>query len=118
MSDFQDRSPVPGHGRSKTMSKDATTKTQTSRSGHESSAGPNTERPAKPTNLIEIKPGLFLNVDQIVSLRVLPQEEGSAYALLQLSNGDKLSLTRGEFSTISGEEPRPLARLPQKPLAE
>lgn len=91
---------------------------QLSRRGHESSAGPYAERMAKTINLIEIRPGLFLNVDHIVSVRVLPQEEGNDYAILQLSNGDKLNLTRSEFSTITGEEPRMTARLPQKPLAE
>ena len=100
------------------MPKDTTKKTQTSRSGRGSSAGPRAERMAETINLIEIKPGLFLNVDHIVSVRVLPQEEGNVYAILQLSNGDNLNITRSEFSTISGEEPRLSARLPQNPLAE
>ncbi len=100
------------------MPKDATKKTQTSHSGRGSSARPYAERIAETINLIEIRPGLFLNVDHIVSVRVLPQEEDNAYAILQLSNGDKLNLTRSEFSTITSEEPRPPARLPQKPLAE
>jgi hypothetical protein len=69
-------------------------------------------------NLIELRPGLFLNGDQIVSVRVLPQEEGDVYAILQLSNGDEQNLTRVEFTAITGEEPRVLARLPQKPLVE
>lgn len=67
--------------------------------------------------LVEIKPGLFLNLEQIVSVRVLPQEEGQAYAILQLSNGDKLHLTREEFSNLTGEEPRQSARVQQKPGA-
>lgn len=100
------------------MPKDATTETQTSRTGRGSSAGPCTERMAERINLIEIRSGLFLNVDHIVSVRVLPQEEGDVYAILQLSNGDKLNLTRSEFSTISGEEPRPSARLSQKLAVE
>ncbi len=83
-------------------------------SGHESSARPHAELMAKTINLIEIRAGLFLNVDHIVSVRVLPQEEGNDYAILQLSNGDKLSLTLSEFSKITGEEPRLIARLPQK----
>jgi hypothetical protein len=37
--------------------------------------------------LTEIKPGLFVNEDQIVTVRVLPQEEENVYAVLQLSNG-------------------------------
>jgi hypothetical protein len=64
--------------------------------------------------LIEIRPGLYLNVNHIVSVRVLPQDEGDVYGIVQLSNGDKLSLTRGEFTMISGEEPR----LPPKPLVK
>ena len=79
---------------------------------------PRTERTAETIKLVEIRAGLFLNVDQIVSVRVLPQEEGNTHAILQLSNGDKLDLTRIEFTAISGEEPRLPARLPQKPLAE
>lgn len=100
------------------MQKDTNTKTQTSRRSQESSAGPYAERMAKTINLIEIRPGLFLNVDQIVSVRVLPQEEDNDYAILQLSNGDKLNLTRSEFSTITGKEPRLTARLPQNPLED
>lgn len=56
--------------------------------------------------LTEIKPGLFLNLDQIVSVRALPAEEDKVYAILQLSNGDTLNLTCGEFTLITGEEPR------------
>ena len=56
--------------------------------------------------LTEIKPGLFLNEDQIVSVRVLPQEEDNVYAVLQLSNGDRQNLTRAEFTAITGQEPR------------
>jgi hypothetical protein len=48
---------------------------------------------------------------------VLPQEEGQAYAVLQLSNGDKLSLTRDEFSSLTGEQARQAARVQQKPEA-
>lgn len=69
-------------------------------------------------NLIELRPGLLLNVDHIVSVRVLPQEEGNVYAILQLSNGDKQNLTRDEFTAITGEEPRLPVRLPQKPLVK
>ncbi|MDM0069625.1 hypothetical protein [Variovorax sp. J31P207] len=65
------------------------------------------------TKLVEIRSGLFLNVDQIVTLRVLPQEDGDTYAILQLSNGDKLNLTRVEFALISGTEPRLPVQLPQ-----
>jgi hypothetical protein len=67
--------------------------------------------------LVQIKPGYFLNLEQIVSVRVLPQEEGQAYAVLQLSNGDKLSLTRDEFSSLTGEQARQAARVQQKPEA-
>jgi hypothetical protein len=68
--------------------------------------------------LTEIRPGLFLNVDQIVSVRVLPQEEDNVYAVLQLSNGDRQNVTRAEFTAITGEEPRPPLRQPQKPPEE
>ncbi|EYS94823.1 hypothetical protein CF68_23790 [Cupriavidus sp. SK-4] len=71
-----------------------------------------------PGHLIELRPGFFLNPDHIISVRVLPEEEGDVYAILHLSNGDKQNLTRGEFTAITGEEPRPPARLPQRPLAE
>jgi hypothetical protein len=67
--------------------------------------------------LVQIKPGFFLNLEQIVSVRVLPQEEGQAYAVLQLSNGDKLNLTRDEFSSLTGEEARRAARVQRKPEA-
>ncbi|HET7695197.1 MAG TPA: hypothetical protein VFK57_05765 [Vicinamibacterales bacterium] len=65
--------------------------------------------------LTEIKPGLFLNEDQIVSVRVLPQEDGDAYAVLQMPSGDKLNLSRDEFKSITGEAPRPTARQPHVP---
>jgi hypothetical protein len=68
--------------------------------------------------LTEIRPGLFLNVDQIVSVRVLPQEEDNVYAVLQLSNGDRQNVTRAEFTAITGEEPRLPLRPPQKPPGE
>ncbi|MCA0243577.1 MAG: hypothetical protein LCI02_22285 [Proteobacteria bacterium] len=61
--------------------------------------------------LVEIRIGLFLNLMQIVTLRVLPQEDGDTYAILQLANGDKLNITRSEFALISGTEPR----LPVRP---
>lgn len=91
-----------------------------SRRGCGSSAQPATV-PARPEikagamSLFELRPGLFLNVGHVVSVRVLPQEEGGVYAILQLSNGDKQNLTRDEFSTITGEEPCLPARLPLKP---
>jgi len=69
-------------------------------------------------SFIELRPGLFLNVDHIVSLRVLPQEEGNDFAILQLSSGEKLTVTRSEFSAISGEVPRVLSRMPQTAPAE
>jgi hypothetical protein len=74
-----------------------------------------TERRSRAVTLIELRLGFFLNADQIVSVRVLPQEEGEAYALMQLSNGDKLNLTHGEFTAVTGEDPRPPVRLRQKP---
>ena len=68
-------------------------------------------------NLIELRPGFFVNADQIVCVRVLAQEEDNVYAVLQLSNGDKQNLTRDEFTAVSGEEPRPPSRRPLKPIA-
>lgn len=79
------------------------------------SVPPRQERQSKTIDLTEIRPGLFLNVDHIVSVRVLPQEEGEVYAIMQLSNGDRQNLTRGEFTAITGLEPRLSARLSQKP---
>jgi hypothetical protein len=86
-------------------------------------AGSKSKEPSLPQKvttlkLIELKPGLFLNEDHIVSVRILVQQEGDAYAILQLSNGDKLSLTRDEFTAISGVRPLPPARLSQKLRAE
>jgi hypothetical protein len=100
------------------MSKDSTLKPQTSRSARGSSSQPPQERMPKKLSLIEVRPGLFLNVDHIVSVRVSSQEEGSGSAIVQLSNGDKLSLTLSEFAAISAEEPRPSTRLPQKTALE
>ena len=76
------------------------------------------KRVASMSNLIEIKPGFFVNLDQVVSVRVLPEEEDNVHAVLQLSNGDKLNLTRSEFTVITGKAPLPPARLSQKPTAE
>ncbi len=56
--------------------------------------------------MIELRSGLFLNTEQIVSVRVLPEDGGSAYAVMQLTNGDKMELTREEFRAICGVEPR------------
>jgi hypothetical protein len=100
------------------MPKNAPAKTQTPRKGRGSSTEPHVERMTGTINLIEIRPGLFLNMDHIVSVRILPQEEGNAYAILQLSNGDKLEITRSEFSIITGEEPRLPTRLLQNPPVE
>lgn len=79
---------------------------------------PRPERKTHTMNFIELRPGLFLNADHIVSVRVLPQDEGNAYAILQLSSGEKQNLTRDEFVAITGEEPRLPARLSQRPLAK
>ncbi len=76
------------------------------------------KRKVEAMNLVEVRPGLFLNLEHVVSVRVLPQVEGDVYAILQLSNGDKQDLTRGEFVTITGEEPRLPMRLPHKPLTK
>lgn len=72
-------------------------------------------RKAETMNLIELRPGLFLNMDQLVSLRVSPQESGDIYAILQMSNGDTYNLSRAEFTAVTGTEAHMLARLPQKP---
>src|SRR5688572_26792861 len=77
-------------------------------------APPRLERKAETMKLMELRPGLFLNLDHVVSVRVLPTEEDDLYAILQLSSGEKQNLTRGEFTEIVGEEPRSLARLPQE----
>lgn len=76
---------------------------------------PTPQRQAETKPLIELKPGLFLNMDHIVTVRVLSQEEGDTYAIMHLSNGDKQNLTRSEFTEITGLEPRLPARLLQKP---
>lgn len=98
-----------------------TTKTQTSSKSSGAAAVPapplQREQMANMINLIEIRPGLFLNGNHIISVRVLSQEEDNVYAILHLSNGDKLNITRDEFTTISGEEPCLPTRPSQKPLA-
>ena len=77
---------------------------------------PPAKRKTETMNLFELRPGLFLNLEHVVSVRVLTQVEGEVYAVLQLSNGDRQDLTRGEFIAITGEEPRLPMRLPLKPL--
>ncbi len=69
-------------------------------------------------DLLEIRPGLYINVYQIVSVRVLPQEDDNIYAILQLSNGDKLNITSEEFTTISGQPCRQLGRISQKSMID
>lgn len=75
---------------------------------------PAPKRGASVVKLIELRLGFFLNPDQIVSVRVLPQQGDETYALMQLSNGDKLDLTREEFMAVTGNDPRPPARFRQK----
>lgn len=99
------------------MAQNTDPKSPPSRKGREPSSPP-ADRTEKAIPLLEIRPGLFLNVNHIVSVRVLQHEEDSNYAILHLSNGDKLALTRSEFYLITGEEPRLTARPPQKSLAE
>jgi hypothetical protein len=95
------------------MPKKATTTEQAAAEHQEAAAQQRAAHPPVSTRLVQIRPGLFLNPDQIVSVRTLPQEEADAYAIMQLSNGDKLNLTRDEFSKLTGEEARPLARISQ-----
>ncbi len=66
---------------------------------------------ASAVELIELRFGFFLNPDQIVSVRVLPQQGDETYAVMQLSNGDKLNLTLEEFMAVTGKDPRPPVRL-------
>lgn len=69
-------------------------------------------------DLLEIRPGLYINVYQIVSVRVLAQKEENIYAELQLSNGDKLTITREEFTTISGQPCRYQGRISQNSMKD
>jgi hypothetical protein len=69
---------------------------------------------ASAVKLIELRFGFFLNADQIVSVRVLPQQGDETYAVMQLSNGDKLNLTLEEFMAVTGKDPRPPVRLRQE----
>lgn len=73
---------------------------------------------ASAVELIELRFGFFLNADQIVSVRVLPQQGDETYAVMQLSNGDKLNLTLEEFMAVTGKDPRPPARLRQERRSE
>ena len=69
---------------------------------------------ASAVELIELRFGFFLNADQIVSVRVLPQQGDETYAVMQLSNGDKLNLTVEEFMAVTGKDPCPPVRLRQE----
>lgn len=95
------------------MAQNTNPKSQPARNSSASSAPP-ADRVKKAISLVEIRPGLFLNLSHIVSVRVLPQEEGIDYAILHLSNGDKLTITRSEFALITGTEPQMTARLSQQ----
>ena len=95
-------------------------KAEPRRRARKSSAPPATASPIQKRqgvaiNLVELRPGLFLNIDHVVSMRILPEADGDVYAIVQLSNGDKQNLTRAEFTVVSGEQPRPPARLSLKP---
>ncbi len=97
--------------------------TQTSPQDRECSKEPTTNVSPKEhrkgaIDLLEIRPGLYINVYQIVSVRVLPQEEDNIYAELQLSNGDKLTITREEFTAISGQPCRQLGRISQNSMKD
>ena len=97
------------------MAKTDTTKTPTSRQGGRTARGAKGKPISENVSLIEIRPGLFLNVAQLVTVRVLSREEGDVYAIAQLSNGDKLSLTLSEFCEISGKKPRTPMRKAMRP---
>ena len=56
--------------------------------------------------LIEVRRGLLINLDHVVSVRVLPVPQGVRFAMLQLSNGENHYITQGEFAAIAGEVPR------------
>lgn len=99
------------------MPKKTTTAEQAAAEHREAAAEQHAAHPAVAARLVQIRPGLFLNPDQIVSVRTLAQEDSDAYAIMQLSNGDKLNLTRDEFSMLTGEEARPQARISQSPPA-
>jgi hypothetical protein len=88
------------------------------RRGRESSVQPATAPPrpdpkAATPHLIELRPGLFLNPDHIVSVRVLAQEQDGIYAIVQLSSGEIQNLTREEFTAVTGEDPRPPVQVPE-----
>lgn len=55
--------------------------------------------------LVQLRQGLYLNPVQFVSLRTKPDGNETEFGLLQLSNGDTLTLTKSEFARIVGEEP-------------
>jgi len=80
-------------------------------SGKESAS--RAEREGIATQLVELRTGLLINPDHIVSIRVLPDEEELSYAVMQLSNGDKVNLTADEYRAISGNHSRWPSRLPQ-----
>jgi hypothetical protein len=84
-------------------------------SARPATASPIQKRQGVAIDLVELSPGLFLNLDHVVSVRILREQDGDVYAIAQLSNGAKQNLTRAQFTMVSGEQPRPPARLSLKP---
>jgi hypothetical protein len=50
--------------------------------------------------LFEIRQGLFINFDHVVSIRVLRRANGPKFAVLKLSNGENQHITREEFASF------------------
>jgi hypothetical protein len=79
------------------------------------SAAPRGDERSGTADLFELRPGLYLNPLQFVSVRVLPSENEGIFAVLQLSSGDKLDLTRKEFAAITGTRlPSPTSPINQE----
>lgn len=52
--------------------------------------------------LFEIREGLFINLDHIVSVKVVRKADDLRFAVLKLSNGEHQHITREEFAAIVG----------------
>lgn len=57
----------------------------------------------KPVDLFELRTGLYINPVQIISVSVTTDGTGESFAVLKLSNGEKLDLTADEFKMVTGQ---------------
>lgn len=60
-------------------------------------------RSGRPVDLFELRTGLYINPVQIISVSVTTDGTGESFAVLKLSNGEKLDLTADEFKMVTGQ---------------